>query len=286
MISCDDYRNRMVAVLDDESSEEDRKLLFDHLAGCPECRAFYGEAIRTKHLFSIAAATKPTVTMGRQLMRTVEADANQGRNRPGRSETSDRVRSRVDLRLWASGLAAAVLVLISWLACYAMSREITELRGQLQGAKRDLAVALAQGQAAEDRDKEQRAIGGRLSVPRKLPMSVDIARPLTTEPGGITVPNDLVVWLDAARLFKRLGMEERMVRAFDNAGELLPYDAVDEINMTGQAFSFDSNSEEIFKDQNKHSILAEILSPQESIGSISEIIAQSFGDYYYENEMD
>ncbi len=33
-----------------------------------------------------------------------------------------------------------------------------ELRSQLQGAQRDLAVARAQGQAAEDRDREQKAI--------------------------------------------------------------------------------------------------------------------------------
>ena len=285
MISCDDYRNRMVAVLDDESSEEDRKLLFDHLAGCPECRAFYGEAIRTRHLFSIAAATKPTVTIGRQFMRTVEADASQGRNRSGRSETSDRARSRVDLRLWAGGLAAAVLVLISWLACYAMSREVTELRGQLQGAKRDLAVALAPGQAAEDRDKEQRTIGGRLSVPRKLPMSVDIAPPVTTEPDGITVPSDLVAWLDAARLFKRLGMEERMGRAFEYASELTPYDAVASISTTGHTFTVNGD-DEVFENKNKHSILTKILGPHESVGSISGIMAQSFGDYCYENEMD
>jgi hypothetical protein len=70
-------------------------------------------------------------------------------------------------------------------------------------------------------------IGGRLSVPRKLPRNVDVAPRAAAETDGVNVPSDVVVWLDAARLFKRLGMEERMIRAFEYASELTPYDAVD-----------------------------------------------------------
>ncbi len=47
-----------------------------------------------------------------------------------------------------------------------------------------------------------------------------------------------------------------------------------------------ATDDEVFENQNKHSILAEILGPHESVGSVSGIMAQSFGDYYYENEMD
>jgi hypothetical protein len=115
---------------------------------------------------------------------------------------------------------------------------------------------------------------------------MDIEPLVAAEPEGVIVPSDLVAWLDAARLFKRLGMEERMARAFDKAGKLLPYDAVAEINMTEQAITFDSNGEEIFRDQNKSSILAEILGSHESIESLSGIIAQSFRGYYYESKMD
>ena len=127
-------------------------------------------------------------------------------------------------------------------------------------------------------------IGGRLSVPRNLPRSVDVAPQAAVETDGVNVPSDLVVWLDAARLFKRLGMEERMGRAFEHASELTPYDAVASISTTGQALAF--TDDEVLEDKNKHSILAEILGPHESVGSISGIMAQSFGDYYYENEMD
>ena len=127
-------------------------------------------------------------------------------------------------------------------------------------------------------------IGGRLSVPRKLPRSVDVAPRAAAETDGVNVSSDLVAWLDAARLFKRLGMEERMARAVEHAGKLLPYNTVAASSMTGEALAF--TDDEVFENQNKHSILSDILGPHESVGSISGIIAQSFGDYYYENEMD
>jgi len=43
---------------------------------------------------------------------------------------------------------------------------------------------------------------------------------------AVAVPSELVEWLDAARLFQQLGMEDRMARALDHAHKLLPYDTV------------------------------------------------------------
>ncbi len=128
-------------------------------------------------------------------------------------------------------------------------------------------------------------IGGRLSVPRKLPRSVDVAPRAVAETDGVNVSSDLVAWLDAARLFKRLGMEERMARAVEHAAKLMPYNAVTSISTTGQALAF-TGDDEVFEDKNKHSILSDILGPHESVESISGIIAQSFGGNYYESKMD
>ena len=128
-------------------------------------------------------------------------------------------------------------------------------------------------------------ISGRLSAPRTLPRNVDVAPRMAAKPDGVTVPSDLVAWLDAARLFRQLGMEERMARAVDHAGKLLPYDAVTTINMTGQALAA-NGGEVVFENQNKHSILTDILGPHESVESISGIIAQSFGGNHYESKMD
>jgi len=128
-------------------------------------------------------------------------------------------------------------------------------------------------------------LSGRLSAPRMLPRNVDVAPRMASKPDGVTVPSDLVAWLDAARLFRQLGMEERMARAVDHAGKLLPYDALTSINMTGQALAA-NGGEVLFENQNKHSILTDILGPHESVESISGIIAQSFGGNHYESKMD
>ncbi len=126
-------------------------------------------------------------------------------------------------------------------------------------------------------------IGGRLSAPRTLPRNVDVAPRAAAETDGVNVSSDLVAWLDAARLFKRLGMEERMARAFEYASELTPY-AVASISTTGQDLAF--TDDEVFEDKNKHLILTDILGPHESVESISGIIAQSFGGHYHASKMD
>ena len=127
-------------------------------------------------------------------------------------------------------------------------------------------------------------LGGRLSAPRMLPMSVDIAPRASAEPDGITVPSDLVAWLDAARLFRQLGMEDRMADAVESAGRLLPSNAVAASGVMGQ--NVPPTGDDVFEDQNKRSILAEILRPHESVESVSGIMAQSFGDYDYESKVD
>jgi hypothetical protein len=129
-------------------------------------------------------------------------------------------------------------------------------------------------------------LGGRLSVPRKLPRSVDVAPQAVAEAetDSVNVPSDLVAWLDAARLFRQLGMEERMADAVESAGRLLPSDAVAASSVMGQSFT--RTGDDVFENQNKHSILAEILRPHESDESVSGIMAQSFGGYYYGSKMD
>jgi hypothetical protein len=43
----------------------------------------------------------------------------------------------------------------------------------------------------------------------------------------VAVPRELVAWVNAARLFKQLGMEDRVGRALDRAGRLMPPDKAD-----------------------------------------------------------
>ncbi len=66
---------------------------------------------------------------------------------------------------------------------------------------------------------------GRHSLPKAAPETAPVVTPVAVETQGVAVPNDLVAWLDAARLFRRLGMPDRMGRAVDHASKLLPYEA-------------------------------------------------------------
>jgi len=160
MISCDEYQKKMVAVLDNEGSEEDERLLSAHLKDCPECRAFYDGMVSTRQLFSIATATKATVTIGQDFLRTVEADALRSKKFSGKKPIRSRALfwHKLPRVAWAGGLAAALLVIVSWLACYALTKEVADLKGQLHTAQQHLAVAQEEKQLEEDRQREQKAI--------------------------------------------------------------------------------------------------------------------------------
>ncbi len=127
-------------------------------------------------------------------------------------------------------------------------------------------------------------LGGRLSAPRTLSRNVDVAPRAAAEPDGVTVPSELVAWLDAARLFRQLGMEERMARAVERAGRLLPYDAVAGSGATGQATV--DTGDGVVKYQSKQFISTGTLRAHESVESAGGIIAQSFGGYNYESSKD
>lgn len=160
MISCDDCQKKMVAVLDNESSTEDVKLVFGHLSDCAACRTIYNELISTRQLFSISAAMKEPVIIGHEFMRTVEADAQRSRKFSGKKIMRNRTLSRNKLSrvMWAGGAAAVFLIVASCLVCYSLSREVADVRGRLQAANQDLAVVRAEKQIEEDRQKEQKVI--------------------------------------------------------------------------------------------------------------------------------
>ena len=48
---------------------------------------------------------------------------------------------RLPRLVWAGGLAAALLIIVSSLACFVLSRKVTDLRDELELARRDIALA-------------------------------------------------------------------------------------------------------------------------------------------------
>jgi hypothetical protein len=115
--------------------------------------------------------------------------------------------------------------------------------------------------------------GGRLSVPRTLPRSMDAAPWAATESDGVNVPSELVAWLEAARLFRQLGMEDRMARAVERAGRLLPVDTVIADGQAGQVFAAES-----IENQTERVEPMDMSGPQPSAESVNQILAQFLGD--------
>jgi len=72
-------------------------------------------------------------------------------------------------------------------------------------------------------------LGGRYSVMRRStelpPGAPPVATAIPQAEGMVVVPDELVAWVNVARLFKQLGMEDRVGRALDRAGKLMPPDA-------------------------------------------------------------
>jgi len=114
---------------------------------------------------------------------------------------------------------------------------------------------------------------GRWSASPELPQSAP-APVVADVPETVAVSNELVAWLDAARLFRQLGMEDRMARAVDRASMLLPQGSALADGGAAPAFAGDGAVE-------GH---REILEPMDatmappSDGSTNRILAQLLGD--------
>ena len=124
--------------------------------------------------------------------------------------------------------------------------------------------------------------GGRRSVSRALPPNVAVAPPASAEPDGVTVPMELVEWLNAARLFGQLGMEDRMARAVQRAGRLLPYTTPPGDASIGPMAA--AVGDELLGDKSRD--VAGISGVDKSFESISGVMAQVFGGYNHASGMD
>jgi len=114
-------------------------------------------------------------------------------------------------------------------------------------------------------------LGGRLSVQPASPTTLNSAKQVDTD--SVNVPTELVAWLEAARLFRQLGMEDRMGRAVERAGRLLPAGTFIADGQVRQVFAAESIENQIERLE-----LMGISGPHSSAESINQILAQAFGD--------
>jgi len=70
-------------------------------------------------------------------------------------------------------------------------------------------------------------ICGRLSVSHRITDRRAAVRTVVEKDDGVRVSRDMVAWLDAARFFTLLGMDERAALSYKKAGELIPRDMPD-----------------------------------------------------------
>ena len=116
-------------------------------------------------------------------------------------------------------------------------------------------------------------LGGRISVSHTLPKSMDVPRVAIDKSSGVNVSSELVAWLEAARLFRQLGMEDRMARAVERASRLLPADTFIADGQTLRAFAAGS-----IENQTEYAEQMGVSCPQPSAEISNQILAQSFGD--------
>jgi len=101
---------------------------------------------------------------------------------------------------------------------------------------------------------------GRLTVPGKVDGLQIAEQSIGERDDNVMVSRELVVWLDAARFFTQIGMEDRAALSYRQASELIPYDVP-----AHQQAGFELQS-----------VLAGI-SPYHDSEIFGRIIAQNFG---------
>lgn len=117
-------------------------------------------------------------------------------------------------------------------------------------------------------------LGGQLSVTPRLATIGNDASKAGGESVGVTVPRELITWLEAARFFGQLGMEDRMARAVERAGRLLPGDIVAGDSPAAKAYLASGaieNPKEFTEPMGKSG-------SNPSTASVKPILAQSLGD--------
>ena len=115
-------------------------------------------------------------------------------------------------------------------------------------------------------------LGGRLSAPPAPTRHVEVVARGAAESDGVTVPGEVVAWLEAANLFRQLGMGDRVARAVERAGRLLPADTFIAEGQTLRVFAAAGSIENQAEREQPRGIPG----PHPSAESMSQILAQSF----------
>lgn len=153
MITCDECQRRIAAVFDNEGSENDEKLISTHIENCSNCQGFRAAIVGMRK--ALISAPVPSVSM--ELPQECIHEPNNDKNDKVYSDTAHL--SPMFRRLvWAGGLAATFIVILSCLSSLMLARKVTHLKGQLRETQYQLALYKAEDRIKDSREREQEAI--------------------------------------------------------------------------------------------------------------------------------
>ena len=166
MISCEQCQKKLVAIYDNEGGKGDVELANDHLKDCPACRVFRDDMVGLRQQFTSVEVPGFSKSVDNELMQVIRTDSLRRENRLNNDRSKQRpLLLRLPRVAWISGLAGLFLLIVSWLACFTLVKEVSDLRGRLEASgqelttvRQELAVTKAAKQLEESRDKEQKAI--------------------------------------------------------------------------------------------------------------------------------
>jgi len=149
--------------------------------------------VRLRQQFVSVPMPSPPPQLGRQIMRIAQADRQQSKNlQDSNSVRRQPLSVRFRRLVWASGLAALFLIVLSCLACFVLAKENVSLRQELEAARQEVAVAQAEKQVKEAREREQKAIAALYFRMQELEERIDRSPSATTTflPAELNGPSD------------------------------------------------------------------------------------------------
>lgn len=187
MISCDDYQKKIVAVFDNESSDDDKELIDIHLKDCPECRSFLEDMVRIRQQFVSVPMPSLSPTVTQELMQAAQTGSWQ---RESRKDNNGQQRLPLLVKFprlaWTGGLAALFLIAASWMVSFSLARKVEALTQELETSRREIARAREKEQLEEAQERQQKAISALYFLMAELEDRVEIVSP----PRMISLPTE------------------------------------------------------------------------------------------------
>jgi hypothetical protein len=156
MTSCDKCQVRLLALLDNETTEEELRLGAAHLQGCHACRAFCLDTLRIRQQFDSAPVPHMSAVKKQTLIASIRGDQN---NSKGLQVNPSSKQRRHSPRLRRLGQWAAIIIIgLSWALGFGLNREITDLRAKLRVTEQHIVQARQEDELKTAQKKQQKAI--------------------------------------------------------------------------------------------------------------------------------